>query len=76
MKIGYLTFGRDDFGYGLALCLSRLEGHEVYRITPKTAKYVDVLLLVGAYLSVGGFPEKGRNKEKRFEKTPNCGRRF
>lgn len=44
MKIGYLTFGRDDFGYGLSLCLSRLHGYEVYRVTPKTAKYVDVLL--------------------------------
>lgn len=44
MKIGYLTFGRDDFGYGMALCLSRLQGHEVYRVTPKTARYVDALL--------------------------------
>lgn len=44
MKIGYLTFGRDDFSYGLALCLSRLSGHDLFRVTPKTAKYVDVLL--------------------------------
>ena len=44
MKIGYLTFGRDDFSYGLALCLSRLKDVELYRVTPKTAKYVDVLL--------------------------------
>lgn len=44
MKIGYLTFGRDDFSYGLALCLSRIPTHEIYRVTPKTAKYVDVLL--------------------------------
>ncbi len=44
MKIGYLTFGRDDLGYGLALCLDRLKKHEVYRVTPKTAKLVDVLL--------------------------------
>jgi len=44
MKIGYLSFGRDDFNYGLALCLSRLNGHKVYRITPKTARHVDVLL--------------------------------
>lgn len=44
MKIGYLTFGRDDFGYGLALCLSRLQGHDIYRVTPKTARYVDALL--------------------------------
>lgn len=44
MKIGYLTFGRDDFGYGLALCLNQLKEHELYRVTPKTAKYVDILL--------------------------------
>lgn len=44
MKIGYLTFGRDDFGYGMALVMSKIQGHEVYRITPKTAKCVDVLL--------------------------------
>ena len=44
MKIGYLTFGRDDLGYGLALCLDRIKGHEIYRVTPKTAKLVDVLL--------------------------------
>lgn len=44
MKIGYLTFGRDDFGYGMALCLNQLKNHELYRVTPKTAKYVDVLL--------------------------------
>jgi len=44
MKIGYLTFGRDDFGYGMALCLSRLQGYEIYRVTPKTARHVDILL--------------------------------
>lgn len=44
MKIGYLTFGRDDFGYGMALCLNQLKNHELYRVTPKTSKYVDVLL--------------------------------
>jgi radical SAM superfamily enzyme YgiQ (UPF0313 family) len=44
VKIGYLTFGRDDFGYGLALCLDRIKGHEIYRVTPKTAKLVDILL--------------------------------
>lgn len=44
MKIGYLTFGRDDLSYGLALCLSKLGGHELYRVTPKTAGFVDVLL--------------------------------
>lgn len=44
MKVGYLTFGRDDFSYGMALCLSRLKDVELFRVTPKTAKYVDVLL--------------------------------
>ena len=44
MKIGYLTFGRDDLGYGLAVCLDSLKKHDLYRITPKTAKHVDVLL--------------------------------
>jgi hypothetical protein len=46
VKIGYLTFGRDDFSYGMALCLNSLadKKYEIYRITPKTAKYVDVLL--------------------------------
>lgn len=43
-KIGYLTFGRDDFGYGLSLVLSRLSGFYVYRVSPKTANYVDYLL--------------------------------
>lgn len=44
MKIGYLTFGRDDMSYGLALCMSRLSDCEVFRVTPKTARLVDVLL--------------------------------
>jgi radical SAM superfamily enzyme YgiQ (UPF0313 family) len=44
MKIGYLTFGRDDFAYGIALCLSELKDHEIYRITPKTAHLVDWIL--------------------------------
>lgn len=45
MKIGYLTFGRDDFGYGMALCLSVLnKSVELYRVTPKTARFTDVLL--------------------------------
>jgi len=44
VKVGYLTFGRDDFGYGLAICLDRLKGHEIYRVTPKTTKLVDYLL--------------------------------
>lgn len=43
-RIGYLTFGRDEFGYGLALCLSELRRHEVFRVSPKTAKIVDWLV--------------------------------
>ncbi len=42
-KLGYLTFGRDDFSYGMALCLSILKGVEIYRVTPKTAHLVDYL---------------------------------
>jgi len=42
-KVGYLTFGRDDFGYGMALCLSELDQCELYRVTPKTARLVDWL---------------------------------
>lgn len=41
-KIGYLSFGRDDFAYGLNYCLSGVVG-EKYRVSPKTAKLVDVL---------------------------------
>jgi len=42
MRIGYLTLGRDDFGYGLALVLDEIsKQHEVYRITPRTARLVD-----------------------------------
>jgi radical SAM superfamily enzyme YgiQ (UPF0313 family) len=44
IKVGYLTFGRDEFGYGLALVLSKLKNCEIYRITPKTARHVDVLV--------------------------------
>ena len=43
-KVGYLTFGRDDFAYGLALCLSELTQCDVYRVTPKTAWAVDWLV--------------------------------
>lgn len=44
MKIGYLTFGRDDFSYGLSLSMRKIDKrHETYRVTPKTARYVDVL---------------------------------
>lgn len=43
-KIGYLTFGRDDFGYGLHAVLSGLDA-PVYRVTPKTAPLVDILVL-------------------------------
>lgn len=42
-KIGFLTFGRDDFAYGMALVLSSCSG-EPYRITPKTARLVDQIL--------------------------------
>jgi len=41
-KIGFLSFGRDDFAYGLNYCLAGAEG-EKYRVSPKTAKLVDVL---------------------------------
>jgi radical SAM superfamily enzyme YgiQ (UPF0313 family) len=44
MKIGYITFGRDDLSYGLSLCLSRVHGHELFRVTPKTARHVDVIV--------------------------------
>jgi len=46
VKVGYLTFGRDDLGYGLALCLDRAgaAGAEFLRVTPATAKLVDVLV--------------------------------
>jgi radical SAM superfamily enzyme YgiQ (UPF0313 family) len=42
-KVGYLTFGRDDFSYGLALCTSRSRC-EFHRATPKTAKYFNILI--------------------------------
>jgi len=48
MRIGYLTFGRDDFGFGLALCIDelrqRLPDAEIIRATPTTARLFDVLL--------------------------------
>jgi len=45
-KIGYLSFGRDSFSYGLALVLSRIDKtkYDLFRVTPKTAKYVDYLV--------------------------------
>lgn len=43
-RVGYLTFGRDDFGYGLALCLSELTKCDLYRVSPKTARSVDWLV--------------------------------
>jgi len=74
MKIGYLTFGRDDFGYGLALCLDRLRDHEIYRVTPKTAKLVDVLLfscfwwehiyLLADFLRKANIKKMDRNRPK------------
>lgn len=42
-KIGYLTFGRDDFGYGLNMVLSEIP-YPLYRVTPKTARFVDILV--------------------------------
>lgn len=41
-KIGYLSFGRDDFAYGINYCLSGADGDK-YRVSPKTAKCVDIL---------------------------------
>ena len=43
-KFGWLTFGRDDFSYGLALAMSSLDPASLFRVTPKTAKLVDYLL--------------------------------
>jgi hypothetical protein len=43
-EIGYLSFGRDDFSYGMALCLNSLPKENLFRVTSKTAKYVDWLL--------------------------------
>jgi radical SAM superfamily enzyme YgiQ (UPF0313 family) len=43
-RVGYLTFGRDDFGYGLALCLSELRDCDLYRVTSRTAREVDWLV--------------------------------
>lgn len=42
--IGKLGFGKDEFFYGLELCLSRA-GRTAYPVTPKTAKAVDILLV-------------------------------
>jgi hypothetical protein len=43
-KIGYLTFGRDELSYGLALCMSNLSRDSLFRITPKTILLVDWVL--------------------------------
>lgn len=42
-KIGYLTFGRDDFSYGIALALNSVSRENKFRVTPKTAHLVDFL---------------------------------
>ncbi len=42
-KIGYLTFGRDEFSYGLALCLDLIPKENKFRVTPKTAKFIDTI---------------------------------
>jgi radical SAM superfamily enzyme YgiQ (UPF0313 family) len=46
MKIGYLTFGDADFTYGFELTLSSIESkYELFQITPKTVRLVDLLLV-------------------------------
>jgi radical SAM superfamily enzyme YgiQ (UPF0313 family) len=40
--IGYVTFGKDDFGYGMAYVLSK-SGLRAQRATIKTARYFDVI---------------------------------
>jgi len=46
MTVGFLTFGRDDLGYGLEIVRREIEqaGHKAYRVTPKTAKCCDALI--------------------------------
>ncbi len=44
MIIGKLGFGKDDFYYGLELCLHKA-GRIAYSVTPSTAVAVDVLLV-------------------------------
>lgn len=44
LLIGTLGFGKDDFFYGLELCLS-LAGVKHYSVTPTTAKAFDVILI-------------------------------
>jgi len=46
MKAGFLTFGRDDLGYGMEIIRRELvaAGHECYRVTPKTARCCDVIM--------------------------------
>jgi len=75
MKVGYLTFGRDDFSYGLALVLSKIEERaELYRINPKSARYMDVLMfslfwwehlyLLADWLRRAGISKKENKKER------------
>lgn len=42
-KIGYVTFGKDDFGYALSYILS-LNNIDAKMATPKTAKHFDIIL--------------------------------
>lgn len=42
-KIGYLSFGRDELSYGLALVLDTIPRENRFRVTPKTARLVDYL---------------------------------
>lgn len=43
-KIGYIAFGKDDFGYGISYILN-INNIQAERATVKTAKYFDVLLV-------------------------------
>ncbi len=46
MIVGYLTFGRDELGYGMEIVRRDLvaAGHQCYRVTPKTARVCDALV--------------------------------
>jgi radical SAM superfamily enzyme YgiQ (UPF0313 family) len=42
-KIGYVTFGKDEYGYGLALCIHK-NNIVAHRASIKTAKEFDIIL--------------------------------